>query len=165
MKKISEKKLADQPALIKTQIVTIKKLSEKANRLTYQFYKQSITIRMNGYDESIANIGNELDQSNKEGYKWGWLNALTVLNVHEKNTLRYWYDPGVLEYPNPPYKLDSSWIPTDAIPVSLIRKYLGDYGLQDEETKIQPQHLITNPSSSRKGRLRDFCPSILEVPL
>jgi len=76
---------------------------------------------MNGYDEALVHLGDELEQARNEDYKWGWMNALTVLKVSKKDTLWYWYDPGVLDCPNPPFKFDSSWIPTDAIPISPIK--------------------------------------------
>ena len=82
---------------------------------------------MGGYNEALCHLDARLKQSNNEGYKQGWLNALGVMRLEQGHSLWDWYEPGVLDLPVPPFKLDVSWIPTCAIPRCLISRYLGDY--------------------------------------
>jgi len=87
---------------------------------------------MEGYNKALGHFDARFKQDQNEGYKYGWTNCLTVLKVEQNNPLWKWYDPGLLDLEDPPFRLDVNWIPANTIPQALISKCLGDYGLYDE---------------------------------
>ena len=102
---------------------------------------------MAGYNEALYHLDDRIQNLNNEGYKQVWLNALGVLQLEQGNYLWDYYDPGLLDFPVPPFKLDMSWIPARAIPQCLISKYLGDYNLHSNFDISHPEHLLDHPSS------------------
>ena len=111
---------------------------------------------MAGYNEALYHLDARIQQSNNEGYKQGWLNALCVLKLEQGHYLWDYYDRGVIDLPMPPFKLDVSWIPAPAIPQCLISKYLSDYSLHANFVISPPVHFLHRPSVMNVRMLRDL---------
>lgn len=148
--------LSKQNSALESKEILVKKLNEQLERLTYQFHKQPREFWMAGYNEALCHLDARLEQSNNEGYKQGWLNALCVLKLEQGHFLWDYHDPGVLDLTVPPFKLDMSWIPARAIPQCLISKYLDDYSLHSNFEISRPEHLLDRPSIMNIRMLRDL---------
>ena len=98
--------LSTQSSQLQAKDGVLKKLHYQVDRLTFQFHKQPREVWMDGYNEDLGHFDDKLQQAKNESYKWGWMNALTVMKVDQNNQLWDWYVPGLLELDNPPFKLD-----------------------------------------------------------
>lgn len=106
----TKKTLANQDALLKTKDPALKKLYDQVDRLTFHFHKQPKAVWMDGYNEALTHMDIHLAQRNREGYKWGWTNVLTLFKHDSNSELGHCNDPGMLDYPDPPFKIDARWI-------------------------------------------------------
>ena len=79
-----------------------------------------------------------------------------VLQLEQGHYLWDYYNPGFLDLLVPPFKLDMSWIPAQAIPQCLISKYLGDYSLHSNVEISRPEHLLDRPSVMNIRMLKDL---------
>jgi hypothetical protein len=147
-----DEQLAAQNSALENKTNLVKSFREQLDRLTYQFHKQP----MAGYNEALYHLDDRIQQANNEGYKQGWLNALCVLKLEQVHYLWDYHNPGVLDLPVPPFKLDMSWIPARAIPQCLISKYLGDYNLHSNFEISRPEHLLDRPSVMNVRMLKDL---------
>ena len=124
---------------------------------------------MAGYNEALYHLDDLIQQSNKEGYKQGWMNALGVLQLEQGHYLWDYYDPGLLDLPVPPFKINMSWIPARTIPQCLISKYLRDYSLHSNFKISRPEHLLDRLSVMNVRMLKDMnfinSPYALDDPL
>jgi len=151
-----DEQLTTQNSALEIKMNLVKSFHEQLERLTYQFHEQPREFWMAGYNEALYHLDTRLEQSNNEGYNQGWLNALCVLKLEQGHFLWDYYNPGVLDLPVPPFKLDLEWIPARAIPQSLISKYLGDYNLHSNFEISRPEHLLDRPSFVNIRMLQDF---------